>query len=399
MEIKQYSERVHKELTGNIMDYWLKNTRDEENGGFYGLINFKGIPDPKAAKGLILNSRILWTFSTVYLNLQDNAYLEMADRAFRYLDKYFFDDKFGVYYWMLDYSGKPTDTQKEIYGQAFTIYALAEYYKINRKPEILQKTINLFELLESKCHDPQGVGYFEEFDRDWAIADVSRLNGRIPDVKKTMNAHLHLLEAYTNFYRIWKDKKLLTRLKELINVFLDHIIDPETMHFILFLDKNWTPKSDKISFGHDIEGSWLLWEAAEVAEDEELKHKVKATALKMAQVCLQEGMDTDHAVLYEAEPGKIVDFDKHWWPQAEAAIGYLNAYQLGGEKKYYEAFVNSWLFIENFIVDKQNREWYWRVTREGKPTPFDPKVSAWKAPYHNSRACIEIINRLKTISK
>jgi cellobiose epimerase len=399
MEIKEYSDRVYKELVGNILDFWLKNTRDEENGGFMGMIDFKGIPNPKAAKGLILNSRILWSFSTVYLNLQDKAYLEMADRAYNYLDKFFFDEKFGGYYWMLDCTGKPIDEQKEIYGQAFTIYALAEYYKVNHKAEVLQKTINLFELLEAKCHDSQGTGYYEEFNRDWTTAKVSRLNGNLADVKKTMNAHLHLLEAYTNFYRIWKDKKLLMRLKELINVFLDHIIDPQNKHFILFLDKNWNPKSDMISFGHDIEGSWLLWEAAEVAEDEELLAKVKKISLEMAAVCLKEGMDTDHGVLYEADPEKIINYDKHWWPQAEAAIGYLNAYQLSGDVNYYNASVNSWLFIENFIVDKQNREWYWRVNREGKPVTLEPKISAWKAPYHNSRACIEIINRLKTLSK
>jgi len=397
MENKEYAKRVYKELTDNILSFWLRYSKDEKNGGFLGSMNSSAKPGENSPKGLILNSRILWTFATVYLFEAKEEYLGMADRAFEYFDKYFFDTEYGGYFWMLDYKGQPQDVDKEIYGQAFSIYALAEYYKVTKNSQVLQKTIDLFNLLEEKCHDDANTGYYEKFSRDWKLAADSRLSGSKDAKTKSMNSHLHLLEAYTNFYRIWKDQKLLLRLKELINIFLDHIINPQTFHFILFFDEKWKPQSNLISYGHDIEGSWLLYEAAEVAGDEELLARVEDVAIKMATACLNEGVDEDSGMFYEANPDKIIDYDKHWWPQAEAAVGFLNAYQLTGDKRFYDASVNSWLFIENNIVDEKHGEWLWRVTKDCKPVNRSPKVSPWKAPYHNSRACVEIINRLKIL--
>jgi len=397
MENKEFAKRVYKELTDNILLFWLRYSKDEKNGGFLGSMNSSAKPGENSPKGLVLNSRILWTFATVYLFEAKEEYLDMADRAFEYFDKYFFDTEHGGYFWMLDYKGQPQDVDKEIYGQAFSIYALAEYYKVTKNYQVLQKTIDLFNLLEEKCHDDANTGYYEKFSRDWKLAADSRLSGSKDAKTKSMNSHLHLLEAYTNFYRIWKDQKLLLRLKELIHVFLNYIIDPRTFHFILFFDEKWKALSNIISFGHDIEGSWLLYEAAEVAGDEELLARVKDVAIKMATACLNEGVDEDSGMFYEADPDKIIDFDKHWWPQAEAAVGFLNAYQMTGDKRFYDASVNSWLFIENNIVDKKHGEWVWRVTRDCEPVITNPKISAWKGPYHNSRACIEIINRLKIL--
>ncbi|MBN2413179.1 AGE family epimerase/isomerase [candidate division KSB1 bacterium] len=399
MENKEYAKRVYKELTDNILFFWLRHSKDVENGGFLGGMNSAGEPEENAPKGLILNSRILWTFASVYLFEKKGEYLEMADRAFQYFDKYFYDAENGGYFWMLDYTGQPQDTDKEIYGQAFSIYALAEYYKATKNVKILQKAIDLFNLIEEKCHDDANTGYYERFSRDWKLTGDSRLSGSRDAKTKSMNSHLHILEAFANFYRIWKDQKLLFRLKEQIRIFLDFIINQETFHFILFFDEEWKPQSDLISFGHDIEGSWLLYEAAEVAGDEELLGKVKDVSVKMATACLNEGLDDDSGMLYEANPENAIDSDKHWWPQAEAAVGFLNAYQLTGDMRFYEASVNSWLFIEDYIADRKYGEWVWRVTKDRKSINKSPKISAWKAPYHNSRACIEIINRLKTLDK
>lgn len=214
-----------------------------------------------------------------------------------------------------------------------------------------------------------------------------------------MNAHLHLMEAYTNLYRVWKDDLLRQRLQELIEVFRDHIIDPETYHFKLFFDEAWHSEDEILSFGHDIEGSWLLPEAAEVLGDEELIKQINVIALKMAETCYEEGLDPDGALVYESDSETIINADKHWWPQAETVVGLLNAYQRSGQKHYFDAAFRCWQFIQNSIVDRENGEWFSVVSRDAVPNPTALKVSEWKAPYHNARCCLESLHRLETVAR
>jgi mannobiose 2-epimerase len=214
------------------------------------------------------------------------------------------------------------------------------------------------------------------------------------DEKKSMNTHLHMLEAYANLSRAWKDDTLRQRLGELIEIFLNHIINSKSHHFLLFFDEDWKPKSDVISFGHDIEGSWLLCEDAEIYEDPELLRKVQKQAVGMAEAVYNEALDPDGGLVYEAEHGEIIDSDKHWWPQSEAVVGFLNAYQLSGEEHFRAAVDRSWDFIDKYIVDHKHGEWFWKVSRDGVPSNDKYKVDPWKCPYHNSRTCFEVMARL-----
>jgi mannobiose 2-epimerase len=214
------------------------------------------------------------------------------------------------------------------------------------------------------------------------------------DEKKSMNTHLHMLEAYANLSRMWKHQELQQRLRALIDIFLDHIIDPKSHHFRLFFDEDWTPKSDVISFGHDIEGSWLICEAAEIYADPQLLKNVHDEAVRIAQAVYDEAVDRDGGLLYEAKNGRIIDSDKHWWPQAEAVVGFLNAYQISGQEHFRAAAEKSWDFIERCIVDHKHGEWFWKVSRERLPSNDKYKVDAWKCPYHNSRTCFEVMARV-----
>ena len=386
--------RVENELRSNILPFWLKHTIDEDFGGFRGQITNDLIVDPKSDKGLILNARILWTFSKAYSVYREDIYLQAAKRAYDYIVRHFLDYEFGGVYWMLNYLGEPSDTKKRVYGQAFTVYALAEYYLATREDEVIKRAIRLYEIIEKTSHDANYGGYFETYERDWTLAGDQRLSEVDMDEKKSMNTHLHMLEAYASLSRVWKDEGLRRRLRELIEIFLDHIIDPKSHHFLLFFDEDWKPKSEVRSFGHDIEGSWLLCEAAEIFGDPQLLDKVQKEVLCMAQAVYDEAIDTDGGLLYEAEHDEITDSDKHWWPQAEAVIGFLNAYQLSGQGHFRAAAHRSWDFIDKYIVDHKHGEWFWKVSREGVPSNNKYKVDPWKCPYHNSRTCFEIMDRL-----
>ena len=390
----EWREALERELRDNILHYWMTRTVDEKNGGFIGRIGDDRLSDHEADKSLVLNTRILWTFSAAYRAFGDERYLALAERACKYVMDKFADREYGGFFWMVDAQGRPVEDKKQVYGQAFAIYALAEYYRAAGRREALDKAIETFRLLERSSFDPAHRGYIEARARDWSETDRLSLGGGDLNERKSMNTHLHVLEAYTNLYRVWPDEELHRKHKELIEVMLDHIVDPETAHFKLFFDDAWNSKSDLVSFGHDIEGSWLLTEAAELAGDEALLARTKATAIRMAEAALAEGVDADGGLLNEADASGLIDTNKDWWPQAEAVVGFYNAYQLTGDAKYLDASRRSWAFIDRRIVDKEDGEWFWSVDREGRPTRGHGKVNAWKCPYHNSRACLEMMERL-----
>jgi mannobiose 2-epimerase len=395
---------VEAELLSGILPFWLNRTFDEEHGGFRGKIANDLTVDPHAPKGLILNARILWTFSKAFSVYKAPVYLATARRAYEYLCRHFWDDEFGGVYWMVDYLGHPADTKKRIYGQAFTVYALAEFAHATGEREPIARAMTLVGKIESAGHDAAHGGYFETYERDWTLAMDQRLSDVDMDEKKSMNTHLHLLEAYATLLRYHEDATVRIRLRELIENFLKYIVDPATQHFILFFDEEWRPRSSKSSFGHDIEGSWLLCEAAEVLGDAEVLDRVRATAIKMAQAVYAQGLDHDGGLMYEAEKTpegrpEIADTDKHWWPQAEAVVGFLNAYELSGTLHFLRAAERSWEFIERHIIDHAHGEWFWLVSRAGVPDAKQDKVGPWKCPYHNSRTCFEAMDRLDRVGR
>jgi len=391
--------QLEDELQGNILSFWMKQTKDEMNGGFVGEIDNQLNIAPNAEKSLVLNARILWSFASAYRLYGKTEYLAMAERAYVYLMDHFLDKEYGGLYWMVNAEGRPSQEKKQIYGQAFAIYALAEFYHATGRPEVLDEAIQIFRLVEKYGYDSTYKGYVEALSREWQITDNLSLSSKDMNEKKSMNTHLHVLEAYTGLYRVWKSEELASTLAELIETMLDHIIDNEGKHFHLFLDEAWKVKSDIISYGHDIEGSWLLVEAAETLGEEKLLQRVRTVAISMAEAVLAEGIDMDGGIWNEADPSGLLSKDKDWWPQAEAVVGFYNAYQLTGDSKFNEAAQASWAFIDKYMVDHKLGEWYWGVDENHLPLPHATKVSAWKCPYHNSRACFEMIARLRSTIK
>ena len=387
-------------LETNILRFWQERMVDYQQGGFYGRIDGYNVLHPDAEKGAVLNARILWTFSAAARVLHNTPYRILAARAYDYLVQRFIDREQGGVYWSLNADGTPLDTKKQTYAIAFAIYGLAEYVRLTDNQEALNAAIRLFEDLEAHAYECENEkmgksenGYVEALTRDWQpIADM-RLSEKDENGVFTMNTHLHVLEAYTNLYRVLKNvqrddvqgtkERITKQLRTLIDIFANRIFDPATGHLMLFFDEKWQPSNTHTSPGHDIEAAWLLHEALEVLGDE---------------VLLNQTLPVIHSLAQAAEEG-IMD-EKEWWCFAEAVVGYLDQWKLYQKEKPIESKINlelaetAFLYIQNCLIDSENGEWFWSILPDGTPDYTHDKAGFWKCPYHNSRMCIEIIERL-----
>jgi len=339
----------------------------------------------------VLNARILWTFAAAHRRLVDERYREFAERARSYLMGQFWDPVHGGVFWSVDHMGQPLETHKQTYAQAFALYGLSEYHRATGASDALAEAIKLFQLIEAHTLDPEHGGYLEALSRSWERIEDVRLSDKDLNAPKNMNTHLHVLEAYTNLFRAWPDPLLREKLASLVGLFLEKIIDANKHHLHTFFELDWMPVTEVISFGHDIEASWLLLEAADVLGDATLRAKVREAAIALAGATLLEGIDPDGGLVNELLPDGETDSDRYWWVQAEAVVGFVNAYQETQSADYLEAAEAIWDFARHHLMAED--EWYFRVDRNGHPYPGDDKVGMWKCPYHGVRACFEVIER------
>lgn len=385
------------ELNNNILPFWKKHMIDETNGGFFGEIDFNMHVNINAPKGLILNARLLWTFSATYSFTKSKHDLEMATRAYNYICDFFYDRVYGGYFWSVTHLGEMYDAKNQIYALAFTVYGLSEYYKVKREPDALARAIAIFNLIEDHAFDKKNLGYIDAFARDWSDMEDIRLSEGDMNAKKTMNTHLHIIEAYANLYSVWKDEKLKIQLEGLVRVFLDIIISSEDFHLNLFFDENWNKLSTIISFGHDIEAGWLIHESAIIHGSKKLIKEVEEVVPKITDAALK-GITALGGIAHESDrKGKHIDDQLEWWPQAEAIVGLLNTYQITKNEKYIDKAVLIGRFTQDYIIDKVNGEWHYRVDSIGKPVETYVKAGFWKCPYHNGRACLEVLKRLEEL--
>ncbi|HEY9154557.1 MAG TPA: AGE family epimerase/isomerase [Opitutaceae bacterium] len=393
-----WQKSEHDELEGDILPFWIKNAVDHDRGGFYGWITNDLHVKKDAVRGSLLSARILWAFSAAYREDHKPETLAVAKWAYDDLNHNFWDKENGGFYWTRKANGEPEDTSKQTYGEGFCVYAMAEYYLATKEQPALDRAIETFRLIEKHAKDPRFGGYWEQFSKDWTRDTKQRRGegsgaGAAPG--KSQNTHLHVLEAYTNLLRAWPNDEIRNAHKALIEIMLDKVLDNKTHHLILFLKDDYTPTSHNISFGHDIEFSWLLTEAGDVLGDAALKERIHNVALEVADACYREGMAPDGHIYYETDrkTNKISKEPTQWWADAEAMVGYYNAYQLSGDEKYRAASFKMWNYIEDNLVDHTYGEWYWAVDPQGI-APETPKVDMWKCPYHNGRSCLEMERRL-----
>jgi len=390
--LKGYNElrqELHTELQ-SILHYWQHNTLDELHGGFVGKRDYFNKVIPEASKGIILNTRILWAFSAASNFLKTDTYTAVCKRSYDYLQTNFRDQVNKGVFWELDYLGQPTNRRKQAYAQAFAIYALSEYYSCSKNEDAKQWAIELFECLETYAKDNKYLGYLEACNVDWSEISDMRLSDKDMNAAKTMNTHLHVLEAYTSLLKIYDHQPLKDALKSLVVLFHQKFLNSE-QHYELFFNEKWELLSDAVSYGHDIEAAWLVIDAAELVGDDTLIKRSKEIAVKVADTFIKEAVDTDGGVFNEKNrtTGHL-DTDKHWWPQVEALVGLDYAYTLTQDPKYTQCAIQIWDFTKRNLLDREHGEWHFRVDKEGNNYSQEDKVSMWKAPYHTSRACIKL---------
>ena len=409
-------------LENNILRFWLDKMQDQENGGFYGRMDGQGLLHADAEKGAILNARILWAFSAAYRVLKVPAYLDAATRAKDYIIDHFIDTEYGGVYWSLDCKGRPLDTKKQFYAIGFAIYGMSEYARATGDREALDCALQLFDCIEEHAFDPQYNGYIEACTREWGpIADM-RLSELDANYPKSQNTHLHIIEPYTNLYRCLKELsaeascgyvpaigsvlpvgisvpqeeigRVEAALRNLIGIFTDKILNPETHHLDLFFENDWTRGAGHLeSYGHDIECSWLMHEAALVLGDERVLDKVEPIVQQVATAS-EKGLRPDGSMIHEAnlDTGHVDD-DLHWWVQAETVVGFVNIYQYFGDESALQKALRCWQYIQENLIDRDGGEWFWSRHKDGTLNTVDDKAGFWKCPYHNSRMCLEIIER------
>jgi len=389
---KEFEAELHQLLT-----WWSHSMVDEENGGFFGRIDGHGKLYALAPKGIILNTRILWGFSAAANQCGEEKYTALAKRAYHYLKDHFFDPEHGGVFWEVNSLGKPCNEQKQVYAQVFAIYALTEYYQLIGEKSVLQEAEAIFYLLEKHSRDRTLGGYRNVFEPNWTPAENQRLSDKDEDQGKIMNTHLHVMEAYANLYRVAPEPAVAEALKNSILLILDKFCSRSPRHLYLYFSDDWKPTSREKSFGHDIECAWLLREAAHILGEEDLMERVNKIARELAGATLQNGR-TPHGMVYEKQDGKTGELEQelHWWPQAEAVVGFLDAYQHTGEENFLQASALAWNGIKAHFRDGEHGEWHWLIDEAGNPLPsHEDKAGPWKAPYHNVRMCLEVLRRME----
>ncbi len=390
--MKKLKKEFENELTDNILNYWVTRVYDPRRQTFAGTIGPDERADPEAPLGSVLISRILWTFSAVCRYFPTALYQKIADEAYRILAGHFWDDRSGGVFWEVSPGGRVIDDSKQVYAQSFALYAFSEYAAVFGNTESKQLAVTLFHLMERYAADVRYGGYTESRSADWENPARKVILPPGEGINKSMNTHLHVLEAYTNLYRICGQEEVRTRIVHLLELFTRRIINPGNHHFHMFFDNDWSVRSTGISYGHDIEGSWLLWEAAEVLGNQRLMQFLKPQLTAMALAVGSEALDPEGGLYNESDMGHM-DKDFHWWPQAEAVVGFWNAWQLTGENEFRKWSENAWKFIGRYQRDVKQGEWFWLITPDYTVKPM-VKVSPWKCPYHNGRMCMEMIRRL-----
>jgi len=387
-------------LQRNILPFWVDHAPDAEYGGLLGRLNRSGKPVPPGNKSVVLISRSLWSFSEAYRRYPDPGYQRMASACLKFLREKMLDKEHGGYYFMVSRDGKVLDSTKQLNPMSYVMEGLAEYALAFHDDEAAREALDLFTIIDKYAHDDRYGGYRIAFTADWQwikeYKDGPNAEGSFG--RKSYDWHLGLVEALATLYDVAGDARVRARLEELLDIFVNRIIDADAGYGRYYFNDDWSVAdrngdSKECEYGLDLEASWLLTEAAErVGRNRDIK--IRRASLALVDHALRDGFDKEHGGVYRlgAAAGPAQNKDMEWWQQMEALVAFLNAYQFTGDPKYWQAFDLEARFVTDRFVDHQYGEVYTAIYHNGKID--DEKVGPWKAPYHVTRAFLEIISRL-----
>jgi mannobiose 2-epimerase len=383
---------------------WWTTHAPRPDFGFWGAIDEAGVADGEAEPSIILNTRLLWFFSSAFAATQDQACKLQAQRAYEVITQKFFDPATETFLWSITPDGAPSNRRKQTYAQAFAIYALAAYAQATGETAALDLACKVFDQVQRHFSEGRYGGWIEALGPDLEpISDV-RLSEKDLNAPKSMNTHLHVLEAFSGLYSTAKNLGVEAHylgavergLRDAVSVMTTHIVHPKRDTMGLFFDLDWTPQSDIRSFGHDIEASWLIYEAACALGDSVTIAQAKATALALAYGA-SEGLSTHGGLHEEMDASGHIRPLHVWWIQAEALVGFLNAYHLSGDRKFLTAAFRVWNFITSYQIDRDGGEWRELSCLDDQTTASGLMVGPWKCPYHTGRAMLETIKLTQTM--
>ena len=383
-----FLREVRETLISNILPYWLR--LKDPRGGFYGEVTADGTVLYDAPRGAILNARLIWSFAAAYAALKDTQYLVAAVHARDWFLDHFCDHKYGGVYWSVSAEGEREDTKKQLYAQGFAIYGLSELYKATKDDGALKEAINLYRVVETYFADAENGGYVEALARDFSPLEDMSLSAHDINADKTMNSHLHILEAYANLYQVWPDEELRGRIVALLEIIGTRVMAPSG-HLQLYFRRDWTVLPGGVSYGHDIETSWLAMECALSTRDLDVVSRVRPWALAMGKAG-NEGLFADGSMRYEKLLDGTYDDSRQWWVQAETVVGNLWLWKFHGDAAAAGRALAAWAYIREHLVDTAAGEWWWSILPDGSPDLSQPKAGFWKCPYHNSRMCLQALS-------
>lgn len=404
-----------RDLLKSDIDKWYPLSIDTIYGGFYSDINYKWELKGNQNKFIVTQARHIWTCSQLAKFYNDNRYTKIAKHGFHFLRNVMWDKKYGGFFDLVTREGKPIKEKgkiiKRAYGNSFAIYGLAAYFNASGDSAALKLAIETFDWMDKHSHDSLYDGYFQFLSEE----GIPFINGYENTPPKDYNSMIHILEAYTELYKVWKNDKLRERLTSLFYLIRDKVTTNKG-YLKLYFDRDWTPveykysSSDKnknfflehVSFGHDIETAYLLLEAAEVLDKKDSVTINKAKT--MVNHTLINGWDYSNGGIFDAgyyfenqNQITIIKNTKEWWAQAEALNSALLMSKLfpHDEINYYHYFEMQWDYIKKYLIDNEHGGWFIGGIDMMPENKKMPKATIWKGNYHTTRALINCINVLE----
>jgi len=415
-ELIALRKEAYDHLTDELLPFWTSRMKDEKNGGYLTHFDEQGNDTGEDEKSLIAQARCLYTLSSAHRAGYGNGELaELAKHGADFIIDKMWDDEFGGFYWMMDRKGNVKIDEKIIYGHSFAIYSLSEYYLATGDERGIEYARKVFDLIQKYCTDTMYGGYWEMFHRDWTLKGPGSAGGD----RKTLDVHMHLMEAFTTLYEATGEDVHRRKLLEVIDILLNRINHPEYKTGIPQFYKDWTiaPQikfdiiwgwdrfsedgqkgnaTDNTCFGHNAEFAWLLNHALEILKDD------KDEYLDLFRIIydhtVDNGIDREYGGVFVEGPhsGGVYDREKEFWQQAEVLIGMLDGVILLNDEKYWDAYKNVHRFVFDKVINKEVGEWYPLLTRKGEPI-WTHMGHSWKINYHTVRAMVQSIKRLDVL--